>query len=76
MIITESGKKLYSYDDVASLMGVTPQTVRRYAAGLEMPLLPVSGKLYFEECQILQIIEARKAPKPEKRGRKKKTASK
>lgn len=75
MIVTESGKTLYNYDDVASLMGVCTSTVQKYVRGLGMALLPVSGKLHFEESQVVQVVEARKA-RVETRGRKKGTSSK
>ena len=59
MIITKSGKKLYSYNDVAAVIGVTAQTLYKYVKKLELSLYPVSGKLHFEESQIVQVIEAR-----------------
>lgn len=73
MIITESGKKLYSYNDVAAVIGVTAQTLYKYVKQLELSLYPVSGKLHFEESQIVQVIEARSKVRL---GRKPKKASK
>lgn len=73
MIITESGKKLYSYNDVAAVIGVTAQTLYKYVKQLELSLYPVSGKLHFEESQIVQVIEARSKVHL---GRKPKKASK
>lgn len=60
MMVTESGKKLYSYDDVALLLGLSTQTLYKHVKKLELPLYPISGRLYFEESQILQVAEERK----------------
>ena len=60
MMVTESGKKLYSYDDVALLLGLSTQTLYKCVKNLELPLHPISGRLYFEESQIMQVAEARK----------------
>lgn len=76
MIITESGKKLYNYEEVSAVMGISSQTVQKYVKKLEMSLYPVSGKLYFEESQIVQVVEARRTIPKAKPGAKKKTASK
>lgn len=60
MMVTESGKKLYSYDDVALLLGLSTQTLYKYVKKLELALYPISGRLYFEESQISQVAEKRK----------------
>lgn len=73
MIKTESGKTLYSYDDVSLLLGVTAQTLYKYVKKLELALYPVSGKLYFVESQIVQVAKARAKTRP---GRKTKKDSK
>lgn len=70
MIVTESGKKLYNYEEVSAIMGISSQTVQKYVKKLEMSLYPVSGKLYFEESQIVQVVRARKDFPKARPGRK------
>lgn len=76
MIVTESGKKLYNYEEVSAIMGISSQTIQKYVKMLEMSLYPVSGKLHFEESQIVQVVEARKNIPKAQPGRKIKKASK
>lgn len=67
MMVTGSGKKLYSYDEVALLLGVSTQTLYMIVKKLEMPLHPISGRLYFEESQIVQVADFRKRLERERR---------
>lgn len=60
MITTESGRNLYDYNDVSSLTGVGEQTIRKSATRLNITPYFVRGRLYFDESQILQIVEDRK----------------
>lgn len=76
MIVTESGRKLYNYKEVSALLGISSQTVQKYVKILEMSLYPVSGKLHFEESQILQVVEARNSIPKAQPGRKPKKDSK
>lgn len=76
MIITETGKKLYDYNDVASLMGVCTTTVQKYVRSLGLALIIISGKLHFDESQILQLVEARKARLANGERKKRKTSKK
>jgi hypothetical protein len=60
MIVTESGRKLYNYEEAGELLGICASTVRKYARILELSLYPCNRMIHLDESQLLQIAEARK----------------
>lgn len=59
MISTKSGKKLYDYEEVMQMIGLCRRTIQAYAKALGLALYTESGKVYFDESQIVELAKRR-----------------
>lgn len=57
MISTKSGKKLYNYDEVSQMVGVSKRTIQLYVKALGMALYTELGRVYFDEAQIVELAK-------------------
>ena len=57
MISTKSGKKLYNYEEVAQMVGLSKRTIQAYAKALGLALYTELGKVYIDEAQIVQLAK-------------------
>jgi excisionase family DNA binding protein len=53
---------LYSVDDVASQLGVSPKTVRRWIAAKELPVYRVGRQLRISESDLVAFIAHSRCP--------------
>lgn len=72
MITTKSGKKYFNYGEVSEILGVCVETVRRYSRALGMSLYGNGGRMYFDESQIVKLVEWREKTSTNTRGKTRK----
>lgn len=57
MIATKKGKTLFDYEEVAQMVGLSKRTIQNYVKVLGLALYTESGKVYFDEGQIVQLAK-------------------
>jgi excisionase family DNA binding protein len=68
MTLTEFAERYISVGEVATILGVTVQTVRRMVKADELPAITYAGKYFFEREAVLDF-KPTYAPVPHRRNR-------